>query len=100
MSKQALKRVRRELKLDVNREPLPAFAWPGGYNLYYVFADGGACCPKCANANIVEIDGANQGGGHRNSHGGWALGGVDVNYEDADLVCDHCGNPIPAAYGD
>jgi hypothetical protein len=95
MSKQALKRVRKVIGLPVCREPLPAFAWPGGYPLVYLFADGGACCPKCANANIEAIDQE-----RTNSHGGWALCGVEPNYEDTELHCDHCGEPIPAAYGE
>ena len=100
MSKQAYKRVRRQLGLEVNREPLPAFAWPGGYQLYYVFADGGALCPDCVNANVADIDAANRGERRFNSHGGWAVDGYDVNYEDADLCCDHCHKPIPASYAD
>lgn len=95
MSKQALKRVRRAIGLPVSREPLPDYAWPGGYPMYYVFNDGVACCPKCANANIVAID-----EGRNNSHGGWPLGGYDVNYEDAYLSCDHCGKYIESAYAD
>ena len=27
----------------------PAYAWPGGYPVYYVTADSGVLCPKCAN---------------------------------------------------
>jgi hypothetical protein len=103
MSKQAFKRVRRALGMQVNRDELPAFAWPGGYPILYVFADGGACCPKCVNKEITLIDAdmrAYTPGTYRNSHGGWALGGWDVNYEDADLHCDHCGKPIDAAYAD
>lgn len=98
MSKQALKRVRRVIGLPVNREPLPAFCWPGGYPLLYIFADGGALCPKCANENIVEIDQANRGHGNRNSHGGWAIAGCEPNYEEDDCHCDHCGAVIPCAY--
>lgn len=93
MSKQALKRVRKILGMRVCREPLPSFAWPGGYPIFYLFRAGGVCCPKCANQNIVEIDGE-----RCNSHGGWALAGSDLNYEDDDLVCDHCNCGIPAAY--
>ncbi len=100
MSKQAFKRVRRSLKLEVNREPLPAFAWPGGYPLFYVFTDGGVICPACLNNNIDQIDEANRTGRGCNSHGGWAVDGVDANYEDEDMVCDHCHKPIPAAYAD
>jgi hypothetical protein len=95
MSKQALKRVRREVGLPVCREPLPEFAWPGGYPVFYIFRDGGVCCPDCANANIIAIDEE-----RNNSHGGWALGAFDVNYEDTDLNCDHCEKAIPAAYAE
>lgn len=100
MSKQAYKRVRRGLKMPVNRNPLDAFAWPGGYPIYYVFTDGGVICPACANRNIEEIDAANRGERRFNSHGGWAIDGWDVNYEDAELACDHCHKPIGAAYAE
>lgn len=100
MSKQAFKRVRKSLGLPVSRDPLPAFAWPGGYPIFYVFTDGGVICPDCANRNIDEIDEANRGGYNRNSHGGWAVDAMDVNYEDTDLICDHCHKSIPAAYAD
>lgn len=95
VNKSALKRVRKEIGLPVCREPLPAFAWPEGYPMYYVFRDGGVCCPACANANIEHID--DEG---RNSHGGWALAESDVNLEDPDLHCDHCSKPIPACRDD
>lgn len=94
MSKQALKRVRKTIGLPVCRDPLPAFAWPGGYPVYYVFRDGGVCCPDCANRNIASIDRE-----RTNSHGGWALAESDVNWEDDNLACDHCHDQIPSAYG-
>ena len=93
MSKQALKRVRKDVGLPVCRDTLPSFAWPGGYPLYYLFKDGGVCCPSCANKNIVEID-----AGRNNSHGGWELCGVETNYDDDAMTCDHCHKSIPAAY--
>ena len=98
MSKQALKRVRREIGIEVNREPLPCHS--EGYPLYYVFADGGACCADCANENIVQIDDDIKGKRVWNSHGGWALAAADVNYEDGELCCDHCSKAIGAAYVD
>lgn len=98
MSKQALKRVRRALGMEVNRKPLDAFAWPGGYPMFYVFADGGVVCPDCVNENIEQIDQAIRGGGNRNSHGGWAIAAHDVNYEDESLACDHCDKRIESAY--
>lgn len=99
MSKQAFKRVRRALKMEVNRKPLDAFAWPGGYPLFYIFTDGGVICPKCVNDNIAEIDAAIRGEHRHNSHGGWAIDAADVNYEDDDMHCDHCHKPIESAYG-
>jgi hypothetical protein len=94
MSKQALKRVRKAIGLPVNREELPAFAWPGGYPILYIFADGGTCCPKCANANIDQI--AAEG---RNSHGGWALGGFYLHMKGEPDACDHCNAEMESAYG-
>lgn len=99
MSKQALKRVRKALSMEVCRKPLDAFAWPGGYPLVYVFADGGTCCADCANENIDDIDADMRGGRRWNSHGGWALGAVDVHWEGEPEVCDHCGKEIESAYG-
>lgn len=85
--------------MEVNREPLPAFAWPGGYPLVYVFADGGCMCPDCVNANVTEVDAANRGEPLRNSHGGWAVDSVEVHWEGEPLHCDHCGKEIESAYG-
>ena len=100
MSKQAFKRVRRSLRLEVNRQPLPAYAWPGGYPMYYAFSDGGCICPTCTNENIEEIDAAIRGENrpHSSGCGGWAIDAADVNYEDSELVCDHCGKTIESAY--
>lgn len=101
MSKQAFKRVRRALGMEVNRKPLDTFAWPGGYPLFYLFTDGGCICPECANANIEEIDAAMRdprgNRAHSSGCGGWAIDGFDVNYEE-ELSCDNCGEAIPAAY--
>lgn len=99
MSRSANKRLRRHLGvLPVNRDPLPAFAWPGGYPLYYGFRDGGVICPDCVNKNVADIDAANRGERRHNSHGGWAVDAVDTNWEDDDLHCDHCHAKIPCAY--
>jgi hypothetical protein len=98
MSKQAFKRVRRRLNMAVNRLPLDAFAWPGGYALCYVFRDGGTICPKCANKEIKLIDDDMRGCGRPHPRqGGWALEGVlcEADCEPEDWPdCDHCGKPI------
>lgn len=93
MSKQAFKRLRRKLRMDVCRKPLDAYAWPGGYPLYYVTSDGAALCPDCVNAEIASIDGATKGDG-------WNVVGVDVNWEDAGMTCEHCSKRIESAYAE
>ena len=69
------------------------WAWPGGYPIYYLCADGGVLCSKCANEQIKltsdpEID-------HQ-----WQIVVADINYEDPYLVCDHCGEFCESAYGE
>lgn len=95
MSKQAYKRVRRALKMEVCRQPLDSFAWPGGYPLYYLCTDGGVLCPDCANREIALIDEAIKNPGCDKQ---WELIGVDINYEDTSLYCDHCSKQIESAY--
>jgi len=97
MSNQALKRVRRHLKMEVNRKPLDAFAWPGGYPLFYISHDCAAFCPACANKEIDRIA-AEIASPDR--HDQFRLIAVEVNYENDDLYCDHCNETIPSAYGD
>lgn len=63
---------------------LPAFAWPGGYQMLYWTADGAEVCPKCANKTDTS-DPVTDGG---------------IYWEGPDLECADCGDPIPSAYGD
>jgi hypothetical protein len=62
---------------------LPAYAWPGGYPLYYLDKEDAVLCPTCANKE--EADNIAAG---------------DVNWEDADLHCDECSQRIPSAYAE
>ena len=96
MSKQAFKRLRRRCKLEVNREPLPAFAWPGGYPIVYVCSDGGTLCADCVNREVDNIDDSTR----RKLRDGWALAGCDVHYEGPPIICNHCNAEIESAYGD
>jgi hypothetical protein len=73
------------------------FAWPGGYPLYFVTSDGAAISFESARANLREIISALQTGDKRS---GWHVCACEINWEDSDLVCDHSGAAIPAAYGD
>lgn len=73
-----------------------AYAWPGGYPVYYITTDGLAICPACAEANKNEIIRAIV----NRDDNGWCATGYDVNWEDDHLYCDHCSKRIESAYGD
>lgn len=73
------------------------YAWPGGYPMYYVTADGAALSHKSVLANYGQIADAIRTG-HRS--GGWYVEGADINYEDASLYCDDTGERIPSAYAE
>jgi hypothetical protein len=73
------------------------YVWPGGYPLYFVCADGEALSFKAAREerrNILQALSWND------NSSGWRVVGVDVNWEDAELVCAHSGERIQSAYAD
>jgi hypothetical protein len=72
------------------------YAWPGGYPLFVVMADGDAMCCACARKNFGLIGRATRD----NSRNGWAASGSAINWEDADLVCCNCNGAIQSAYGE
>ena len=73
-----------------------AYAWPGGYPLYFITSDGAALSFDAAKAERRNIL---QSIAHR-SNDGWRVIGADVNWEDDNLTCDHTGKRIPSAYGE
>jgi hypothetical protein len=75
------------------REP---YAWPGAYPLALITADGGCLCPACVRKEwrLVCDESFNQ------SNCGFRIAGVDVNWENTDLDCDHCGRHMESAYGE
>jgi len=67
------------------------YAWPGGYPLYAAMDDGGALCHSCTKSerhSIATTTGTD----------GWTVIAIDVNWEDTNLYCSHCGEQIEAAY--
>jgi hypothetical protein len=68
---------------------LTAYAWPGGYPMFYVVGDSDVCCVKCANDASTGVDGLN----------GTITAG-DANWEDPDLYCDGCSERIESAYAE
>jgi hypothetical protein len=89
------------IAVDSNMKPI-AYAWPGGYQVYYLARQGYrdsetneleysqydrsefVLCPKCA-GNVSKRD--------------FILIASDINYED-ELTCEECSEDIPASYGD
>ena len=71
------------------------YAWPGGYPLYWITADGGVLSWKVG----AEEERRNVIDAITNEHADdWRIVAVEINYEDAHLVCDHSNEQIESAY--
>lgn len=70
-------------RLD-DKQTLPAFAWPGGYPIFYVAGDRDAICPDCANDTDKQL----------------SITNYDVHWEGAPMECEECNAQIESAYGD
>ena len=93
MNNSALRQVQlqsRKLRDELIASP---YAWPGGYPMFAVTSDGAALCPHCCQTERRSI-------GFTYGTDGWAVEGLDVNWEDPELYCDHCGNRIESAYAE
>lgn len=73
-----------------------AYAWPGGYPLYFVTSDGAALSFKTARKEFRSIAASIRD----KSSDGWRVMACDVNYEDGELIDDHTGERIESAYAD
>jgi len=73
------------------------YAWPGGYPLYFVLADGEALSFESAKRERREILEAMAGRGWGDL---WTPVALEVNWENSSLKCVHSGESIPAAYSD
>ena len=82
--------------LELRKAIRAKFAWPGGYPIYLVMSDGGSLCMDCAKSEYPLIARSNRD----NSRDGWKPEGVDVNWEDSALYCDHCSKRIESAYAE
>jgi hypothetical protein len=80
----------RHLRDQIVSQP---YAWPGGYPLFAVTSDGGCLCSKCCKTEAKQI-------GSTCGNDGWQIVAIDVNWEDENLPCDHCGELIESAYGE
>ena len=74
---------------------LDAYAWPGGYPLIYMCADGDVLCPACANG-----ENGSEASELPDTPRDWRLIDVDVHWEGPPEQCAHCGAQIESAYGE
>jgi hypothetical protein len=72
------------------------FAWPGGYPMYLICSDGAPLCFGCGESEARNVMSAID----RKDGSGWRVLVCDINYEDDDLRCEHCGEQIESAYGE
>ena len=69
---------------------LSAYAWPGGYPIFYLDRENSVLCPCCANHSYYDPDEVPQ----------FKPIIAEINYEDSDIFCDQCGYHIESAYGE
>lgn len=80
---------------------LGPYAWPGGYPLYFITADGAALSWQAAidEQTLIRDSIITYKYPAYNSDG-WRVIAIDINYEDTELYCDHTGVKIESAYGE
>lgn len=68
----------------------------GGHPLYFITSDSAALSFDSVRRKLSQVlDSV------RNGHNdGWRVIGVEINYEDPDLMCDHSGERIESAYAE
>lgn len=72
------------------------FAWPGGYPMYAVMADGDVLSIQACKDNWADICRSTIGR-HRD---GWQFVACDINWENVALYCSHTGERIESAYAE
>lgn len=72
------------------------YAWPGGYPMFFITSDGAALSFEAARSRRRSILEAIQ----QSSNDGWQVIGMQINWEDPELHCDHTGKRIESAYAE
>lgn len=81
---------------DIKNAIRNKYAWPGGYPLFLITSDSAALCVACGKKEWRRIAYSIR----NNLSDGWRVVAADVNWEDGDLYCEHCGKTIESAYGE
>lgn len=71
------------------------YAWPGGYPMYFICADGEALSFEAAEENKDSVIYAIEEGRAMDD---WRVIGFVINWENEDLYCVHTNKKIECAY--
>lgn len=85
----------RDISSEVKNAIRNPYAWPGGYPIYTILADGSLLCPQCAHSNLGLI----LRNTSQENNSGWEALGAEVLWEGTE-ACGHCGKPLESAYGE
>jgi hypothetical protein len=69
----------------------------GSYPLFMLTLDGGTLHPTCARKNAALVGRAMRPGANDKQ---WHVSAIDINWEDASLMCDDCNERIESAYAE
>lgn len=73
------------------------YAWPGGYPVYFICADGDPISFKAVRDNLRYVLLAMR---DRSFDQSWRIIGAGINWEDPYLFCAHTGERIESAYAE
>ena len=70
------------------------YAWPGGYEVFFITSDGGVICHSCTVAKYWNIADSVR----RDIDDGWRIVGAEcsanIDNIDGEMYCDHCDGVI------
>ena len=72
------------------------YTFPGCYPLFFITYDGAALSFEAVRENLRSVIWSIK----NKVDDGWRVIGVDVNYEDSELYCEHTGERIESAYSE
>ena len=72
------------------------YAWPSGYPVYIVMADGELFCRECARSEYKLIADSTR----TDRKDGWTASGTMILWEGTDNYCAHCNRELESAYGE
>jgi hypothetical protein len=77
-------------EIRMSNGDVPAYAWPGGYAIQYITADGGTLCAACVNGGN-----GSEASQEPDTPADWRVEGYQtVEGETDEVRCDHCNTII------